>query len=282
MNLSKAQILNKYKKYLSNPEVFSAPTNEEVLAIAFHVIGAVHQIESAIREGRLDGKTPQPDKEYESKQTTLNRFNQYAKEIKAGVISDVSKIEQELKKAVDDAIAKIENGNDGVVTDAEIARAAELAFDMLEIPDFESLVQEQITANPMAVRDSLELISEEKDKLSQDAVQNLREDLRQLQEQIARINLDVKGSVGTSKNVIDYMITQRIADGTIGSGSGVSIEVPTGTVNGSNTTFTVTNEPKYIVVNALTYFDGAGYEYSGGTITFDIPPTTGSTIKSIY
>lgn len=67
-----------------------------------------------------------------------------------------------------------------------------------------------------------------------------------------------------------------------GSTAGVAVETPTGTANGSNTDFTVSNEPKYVVVNALTYFDGAGYTYSGGTITFDIPPVTGSSIRSIY
>lgn len=282
MNRSKAQILKKAKQYLSNPDVFAEPTNEEVLVVAAEIFTAIHQIDKAIKEGRLDGKTPQPDKDFESKQTTLSRFKQYAKETSEKLDKNVSQVEKELRDAVQDAISKIENGKDGVVTDAEIERAAELALELLELPDFEALVQEQITAQPFAVRDSLELITEEKDKLSQDAIQNLREDLRQLQEQIARVNQDVKGGVGTSKNVIDYMINQRIADGTIGSGGGVNIETPSGTINGSNTNFTVTNEPKYVVVNALTYFDGAGYSYSGGTITFDIPPATGSAIKSIY
>lgn len=65
-------------------------------------------------------------------------------------------------------------------------------------------------------------------------------------------------------------------------GSGISVETPTGTVDDSNVTFTVSNEPKYIVVNGAQYFAGAGYSYAGGTITLDNPVGTGGVIRSIY
>ena len=65
-------------------------------------------------------------------------------------------------------------------------------------------------------------------------------------------------------------------------GSGVSVETPTGTVNDSNVTFTVANEPLYVVINGAQYFAGAGYSYAGGTITLDNPVGTGGTIRSVY
>jgi len=65
-------------------------------------------------------------------------------------------------------------------------------------------------------------------------------------------------------------------------GTGLTIETPTGTVDDSNTTFTVANEPKYIVVNGAQYFSGAGYSYAGGTITLDNPVGTGGFIRSVY
>lgn len=69
---------------------------------------------------------------------------------------------------------------------------------------------------------------------------------------------------------------------TIGGGGGSSVETPTGTVNGSNTTFTVSNEPKYIVVDGVTKFVTVHYTYSGGTleITDGAPPVL--FIRSIY
>lgn len=65
-------------------------------------------------------------------------------------------------------------------------------------------------------------------------------------------------------------------------GGGISVETPTGTVDDSNVTFTVSNEPKYIVVNGAQYFSGTGYSYSGGTITLNNPVGTGGFIRSVY
>ena len=61
-----------------------------------------------------------------------------------------------------------------------------------------------------------------------------------------------------------------------------NVETPTGTVNGVNTTFTVLNEPKFVVIDGMIRFSTLGYTYSGGTIEVDplIPPT--SFIRSIY
>jgi hypothetical protein len=62
----------------------------------------------------------------------------------------------------------------------------------------------------------------------------------------------------------------------------VTIEVPTGDVDGSNTTFTVSNEPKFVIIDGLVRRDTKGYDYADGTITVDplIPPSYD--IFSIY
>ena len=62
---------------------------------------------------------------------------------------------------------------------------------------------------------------------------------------------------------------------TPGSSSGAGVPVtPTGNVNGSNRTFIVTEEPKYVVSDGITYFSGAGYSYSALSITMDIGPSS--------
>lgn len=50
------------------------------------------------------------------------------------------------------------------------------------------------------------------------------------------------------------------------------VETPVGTVNGTNRTFTVTNTPKYIVSDGVTYFENSGYTLSTLTITMDFAP----------
>lgn len=59
----------------------------------------------------------------------------------------------------------------------------------------------------------------------------------------------------------------------LSSSSGVSTEVPSGSVNGLNTIFTVTAEPKWVVSDGVVYFNSNGYTYGALTITMDIPPS---------
>lgn len=65
----------------------------------------------------------------------------------------------------------------------------------------------------------------------------------------------------------------------LGSG-GSSVETPVGAVDGSNASFTVANEPLWVIGDGITYFDGAGYSYSAGTITMETKLV--SFIRSIY
>lgn len=62
-------------------------------------------------------------------------------------------------------------------------------------------------------------------------------------------------------------------DNNSGGGGGVTVETPPETVDSSTVSFTVTAEPKWVVSDGITYFDGAGYTYSSLTVTMDTPPT---------
>lgn len=58
-----------------------------------------------------------------------------------------------------------------------------------------------------------------------------------------------------------------------GSGSGVTVETPVGTVNASNASFAFSATPKWIVADGITYFDGAGYSLAGLTATMEVAPS---------
>lgn len=64
----------------------------------------------------------------------------------------------------------------------------------------------------------------------------------------------------------------------------LTAETPTGTVNDSNTSFTVSHEPLYIVVNGAQYTVGDGIytSYAAGTITLSSAVGVGGFIKSFY
>jgi len=82
----------------------------------------------------------------------------------------------------------------------------------------------------------------------------------------------------------------RAPDGTItvnasgGAGGALNKETPTGTVDDSNTSFTVSNEPFFINVNGAIYEEGDGLysSYVAGTITLSSPVGQGGFIKSYY
>lgn len=66
----------------------------------------------------------------------------------------------------------------------------------------------------------------------------------------------------------------------ISPGGSVTVETPSGDVDASNVTYTVTSIPKWIVVDGITYFEDAGYTRSTLTLTIATPPV--SFIRSIY
>lgn len=64
-------------------------------------------------------------------------------------------------------------------------------------------------------------------------------------------------------------------------------ETPTGTVNGSNTVFTlsatpVANASVIMVLDGVTQTNGTDYTVSGTTVTFTTAPTTGTEVVAIY
>ncbi len=75
--------------------------------------------------------------------------------------------------------------------------------------------------------------------------------------------------------------TAKRVDITFAAG-GTNIETPVGTVDGSNTIFTVSNEPTYILVDGVAKYVTEHYTYVAGTITIidGAPPV--QTIRSIY
>ncbi len=63
---------------------------------------------------------------------------------------------------------------------------------------------------------------------------------------------------------------------------GLNFETPTGTIDGSNAIFNVSNTPKVVILNGNIYFENDGYTLSGLTITMLVVPAIDSTLRSAH
>ena len=111
---------------------------------------------------------------------------------------------------------KIEHGKDAEVTTAMLEGIVAEVISRIELPDLEQVVTTTITAEPTAIRNSLELLNDE-ERLAQSAIENLPEDLQKIRDAIVALP---RGGNGIGKNQVYNFIREAVADGTIPAGGG--------------------------------------------------------------
>lgn len=67
-------------------------------------------------------------------------------------------------------------------------------------------------------------------------------------------------------------LTGRVKVDNAGGSGGFTLLPATGTINGSNTTFTFTEKPTYIVSDGAWYRENVGWSWSGLTATMFVAP----------
>lgn len=250
--MSKAEIIRKLQLYKSNPNLFKEVSPTELADLVLVVMGAVNAIDEAIKEGRHDGYTPQPDKDYLAIDTAKRLLKAEVDKMlsKSDVI--LSETSTELEKRVQQAIDNIRNGNDGIVTDEEIQRAAEIAYSLIELPDFDSLTEEKITSSPEAIRNSLELLPDG-EKLSQEAIEGLVNELQAIKEAVDSAKKGAAG--GVSRNTVLQLIAENGGGGSTVSVDGSEVSTPdfvsTGDVDFVATGSDITGDVKGLYGNPL-------------------------------
>lgn len=253
--MSRTQVLRKLRAHKKNPEVFQAPSATDLVDLVFVVLSQVDEIDKAIKAGRLNGETPQPDKDYVSKATATKYLTDAVNKLAAKQNTALSETSSKLEQRVAQAIENIRNGEDGIVSEAEIERAAQIAYDMIEFPDFQEMIVTSVTANPTAVRDALELLTEEDDKLAQSAISGLLDDLKEIREMI------IQSQLGSGSGISKNAILKLIEDNASGSG-GHTIEdegtalTQRSTLNFVGSGVTVTDDGAKTVVTVESSGDG--------------------------
>ena len=202
------KILRKLNAYQANPELVREPSLAEMTSLVVLVLNQVKVIEKAIKEGRLDGKTPEADKDYISKETMLEMLTESVNSLKNDTDKETKAKIKELDSAVQNALAQIKDGQDAVISPEQIAEAAAIASSLIELPE----VSEAITASPEAIRDALELLQGD-DKLSIEAIKDLPERLADLQKSLKKDMGQFIGG-GVSEKRILQLIAQNAGGGT--------------------------------------------------------------------
>lgn len=77
-------------------------------------------------------------------------------------------------------------------------------------------------------------------------------------------------------------VVQPGGSGGGGTGKTLTLETPVGTVNGVNTTFTVSNTPVFVEIDGMLRVPGYGYTYAAPTITTDALTPPAQNITSFY
>ena len=224
------QTLKKLNLYKRNPSLVNkvrADLNavdvspNELADLVILVLKQVAVIEKAIKEGRLDGYSPKEGKDYLGKTEALTMLTNAVNDAVRDLDGKMSQRGSQLEIQVLKALENIRNGDNGIVTEAEIQRAAEMAYSLIELPDLAAMIPEAITADISAVRDGLEiLVGENRLHLEITDVKGLEESLQQLSQARAGTG---GGTIG--RNQVYNFIREAIADGTISVGGGSFLEL---------------------------------------------------------
>lgn len=244
--------IQKLNLYRDNPDLVKELTNNELASLVVVVLQSVETINNAVKTGRLDGKTPVAGKDYLGREEALSMLTEAVNTKLRELDVATSQKGSELETKVLSAIENIRDGEDGLVTEAEIKRAAEAAAQLIQLPDFENAIQTEITTNGFAIRDALELLTGD-ERIEKSSIKGLESDLQNLWNAIAAKTASTGGTIG--KQQVYGFIRQALADGTITTSSAI--------------TFKETDDSPSVEATTVIFPAGTLTDNGNGSVSFD-------------
>jgi len=197
-------------------------------------------------------------------------------------------VKEDIDLIVNNVLSQIPKPKDGETpirgvdyfTDEDIKYIASEVLELIPTPE------DGKDAEELDPKDVVDLIKDRR-LLTIEDIPGLADNLRVLASQIgeAKGGRYLSGSGVPSLTAGSNVTLTQKSDGgyTVSATSaGFAKETPVGVVDGSNTTYTVSNEPLFVLIDGLMRTDGYGYTYTAGTIEVDAltPPT--QSITSFY
>lgn len=184
----------------------------------------------------------------------------------------------EMKKTVDDRLLKVKNGKDGKSIKGDPGRPG----------------RDGSADSPVIIRNKLETLKGA-ERLKASAIEGLDEIIAEAKKN----GQEVRFSPGPSRGMFVYVggvkkglisnlnfvagTGMAIAYSKVNgqdtitltvTGSGTTVETPPEAPNAVRVAFTVSAQPKWVVADGTTYYEGAGYSYAALTVTMDIAPSS--------
>jgi hypothetical protein len=154
-----------------NPQYAQLLPQQDFVALASDLLEAFKTLQKAVLDGRLKGEKGVDGRDgYSPIREVESAIGAFERRFSA------------LASQVEEKLASVRDGKDG--KDAEITEElkdelADMARALIELPDFETLIDQRIPENAAAIRDGLESLVGE-NRLSVEAIRGLQEQLEQL------------------------------------------------------------------------------------------------------
>ncbi len=213
------------------PEEFKDLSPSELAELVLVVLGYVKEIKTSIEAGKIkgeDGKDAKlliPDKDYITTKTAIREMQKVVDQAVSQIQKDTNKILKSVKNG--------KPGKDAKITKEQIEEAGKIAYSLIKIPDFATLIQ----INPTVIRDSLETLQGD-ERLDKSAIRGLDELISELEKKIILNKSQSIGGVNRLRTLIDVDVTgatdgqalvkrgdKYVFETVSGSGSSIDLEV---------------------------------------------------------
>ena len=194
MAKNEAQLLRRLELYRREPEVVKPLDSGELAELLLIVLDYIKSTDKNVKAGVLKGEKGDPGRD--GKPLVPGKDYMTLHEQKVRMREMFERAKQEIRDGIDG-----KDGKDAEVTEEQIQEAAERAFQMIQLPNFEAL----ITQEPQAIRDALELLQDD-ERLDAKAIKGLEDELTKIRN--ATDNAMRASVGGTNKNWVNQRVSQ--------------------------------------------------------------------------
>lgn len=207
--MDNSSLLRRLALLKANPKLAESLPQSDILAFVSELLGAFNSLKTAIERNKLRGEKGDKGEPGKNARELIAGVDYLTKQQSDALLERLEDSYNRLSLDLEARLSALKDGKDGkdaVVTPEMLQAVSQMAVDLIALPDFEALFATVVQTNPAIVRDGLELLPDG-EKLSQDAIADLPQTLRRI-EDTARRSQSGAGGIGTGQ--VNKIFDQRI------------------------------------------------------------------------